>query len=463
MHKNSGDGSANNEQSDSSSDPPQHAIPLHRSPAVFAALCAIGNEGKSTTNVTQTTREDSVVGRSSAVTSTSKLFPKKRSQTHHRTAPYPRHNPLVSKKLPAVTTNKGPVMIAETSYMKSNSSWESLPPIPQNDIFITKSFSSPKNLNAGLTSSQSTIDVHGDKMQSFAIRNLAKQCTARQAKDVFHAPSENEVFPLNVEASTSKHSDIQRKQPFISSTRHPSFRRLYITQNMTLSERDISLQRHIRSSLNTHGICVIDGFLGEDFGNDVAAEVVKLHSSGDCVKGELLGGKKDGHTVRGDLVTWVDGTENGCKSLGAFCRKMDGIVAFGAGVTSGYNVCGGTKAMAARYPGNGTRYHLHVDNPAKDGRCLTCIYYINKNWETKTMGGTLRMHAQMSGKTANISPVFDRIAIFYSDSRNPHEVLPTYTDRYAVTVWYFDRDERAKALERMEAIARSSPSSAKQV
>lgn len=37
--------------------------------------------------------------------------------------------------------------------------------------------------------------------------------------------------------------------------------------------------------------------------------------------------------------------------------------------------------MIAVYPGNGTRYVKHVDNPAKDGRCFTTIYYCNDNWK----------------------------------------------------------------------------------
>lgn len=41
--------------------------------------------------------------------------------------------------------------------------------------------------------------------------------------------------------------------------------------------------------------------------------------------------------------------------------------------------------MVACYPGNGTAYKQHVDNPCGDGRLVTCIVYLNKNWDSKVL------------------------------------------------------------------------------
>ncbi|KAG7249505.1 hypothetical protein CRUP_011314, partial [Coryphaenoides rupestris] len=83
-------------------------------------------------------------------------------------------------------------------------------------------------------------------------------------------------------------------------------------------------------------------------------------------------------------------------------------------------------AMVACYPGDGTGYVRHVDNPNGDGRCITCIYYLNKNWDVKNQGGLLQIYPEGKNVVANIEPLFDRLLIFWSDRRNPHEVKPAF-------------------------------------
>ncbi|ERE73116.1 putative egl nine-like protein [Cricetulus griseus] len=106
------------------------------------------------------------------------------------------------------------------------------------------------------------------------------------------------------------------------------------------------------------------------------------------------------------------------------------------------------QAMVACYPGNGTGYVRHVDNPNGDGRCITCIYYLNKNWDAKLHGGVLRIFPEGKSFVADVEPIFDRLLFFWSDRRNPHEVQPSYATRYAMTVWYFDAEERAEAKKK---------------
>lgn len=52
-------------------------------------------------------------------------------------------------------------------------------------------------------------------------------------------------------------------------------------------------------------------------------------------------------------------------------------------ISMSMNISMSMQAMVACYPGHGACYVKHVDNPARDGRLLTCIYYLNKDWNCK--------------------------------------------------------------------------------
>lgn len=106
--------------------------------------------------------------------------------------------------------------------------------------------------------------------------------------------------------------------------------------------------------------------------------------------------------------------------------------------------------MIACYPSTGSHYILHVDNPNRDGRCITAIYYLNLHWDAVRSGGALRIFPEQGQSVAEVEPKFDRIIFFWSDRRNPHEVQPSHRTRYAITVWYFDADEREMALMRRQ-------------
>ncbi|KAF7266755.1 prolyl hydroxylase EGLN3-like [Rhynchophorus ferrugineus] len=108
--------------------------------------------------------------------------------------------------------------------------------------------------------------------------------------------------------------------------------------------------------------------------------------------------------------------------------------------------------MVACYPGSGAHYVKHVDNPNRDGRCITAIYYLNLNWDVHTCGGLLRIFPEgwREDKVADIEPLFDRLLFFWSDRRNPHEVQPAFDTRYAITLWYFDAAEREEAVRRYD-------------
>lgn len=223
------------------------------------------------------------------------------------------------------------------------------------------------------------------------------------------------------------------------------------------SERNEELCRNIINDMNTYGLSVVDDFLGMEKGLRILNEVHGMYAAGDFKDGQLVSSNQmasqDLRTIRGDKITWVTGVEPNSVNVGFLINQIDGLILRANsmqnnGKLGNYTIRERTKAMVACYPGSGSHYVMHVDNPNKDGRVITAIYYLNVNWDTIRSGGVLRIFPENGGSIAEIEPKFDRLIFFWSDKRNPHEVQPAHRTRYAITVWYFDAEERETALNR---------------
>jgi len=123
--------------------------------------------------------------------------------------------------------------------------------------------------------------------------------------------------------------------------------------------------------------------------------------------------------------------------LNVTCQEME-VEPLGLTVSS-FNA-----KLAITSPG-GSVYPLHIDNPqgfpAGDTRKLTCIIYLNPDYQEGD-GGELRIISGRHEKV-DLTPDGGRMVLFWSDEI-PHEVLPTAPeidslceskDRYALTVW----------------------------
>ncbi|EDW84755.1 uncharacterized protein Dwil_GK12967 [Drosophila willistoni] len=224
------------------------------------------------------------------------------------------------------------------------------------------------------------------------------------------------------------------------------------------------LCRNIINDMNQYGLSVVDDFLGPETGLKILNEVRSMYNAGAFQDGQLQTDQtnptaptvptvRGDKAVRGDKIKWVVGNETGCSNVRYLTNQIDSVVfrvntMKDNGILGKYDIRERTRAMVACYPGSGTHYVMHVDNPSKDGRVITAIYYLNINWDARESGGILRIRPTPGTTVADIEPKFDRLIFFWSDGRNPHEVQPAHRTRYAITVWYFDAKEREEALNR---------------
>ncbi len=219
------------------------------------------------------------------------------------------------------------------------------------------------------------------------------------------------------------------------------------TQSYTLED----LAKNILLKLNHQGYCVIDNFHKEEKALVILEEVKSIHAKEEMHSGQLSG-TVTSESIRGDLVKWVDGKVKGTENIALHMCRTDALLRQLNKMISYHTIEGRTQAMVACYPGAETRYRKHVDNPYQDGRCITTLYYLNKDYDRMVNGGVLRLYPHGGDEYVDIEPILDRLVLFWSDKRNPHEVLPSHTTRYAITLWYFDKEERDAEHQRLRKL-----------
>lgn len=60
---------------------------------------------------------------------------------------------------------------------------------------------------------------------------------------------------------------------------------------------------------------------------------------------------------------------------------------------------------------------------------FVCICLFGVRLCVQVHGGLLQIYPEGRNVVASIEPFFDRLLIFWSDRRNPHEVKPAYATR----------------------------------
>ncbi|EKX34027.1 hypothetical protein GUITHDRAFT_50268, partial [Guillardia theta CCMP2712] len=150
--------------------------------------------------------------------------------------------------------------------------------------------------------------------------------------------------------------------------------------------------QEVAESLSRGGFAVCDNFIPLELvrqaRREMAALVPHFEASEIWVgKDAAAGAQIQVPDVRGDRVLWMCGAHQTpsrgtwrCSTLLESSRRRGGWM---------QHVVERSDAMLAVYPGKDTRFQTHIDNTACDGRVLTCLCYLNTEWEEE-FGGALR-------------------------------------------------------------------------
>ncbi len=213
----------------------------------------------------------------------------------------------------------------------------------------------------------------------------------------------------------------------------------------------------IANKIAEHEFCVMDDFISKEIVTALAREVQNLHLETSLHQaGTGMGVATVNQALRGDYIGWLnDGKTNlqtnteikNSEAQAAYFEKMESLRLHLN--THLYLGLFGLESHLALYPA-GACYKKHIDrfknirvNDGKPARQISCILYLNENWED-AFGGQLRVYKNIENevffneKFFDILPISGRLVAFLSDTFY-HEVLSATQPRMSVTGWFLTR------------------------
>lgn len=153
--------------------------------------------------------------------------------------------------------------------------------------------------------------------------SVTKTSDNKRSNDFEIESGSSEKFILESEESQlhapdySKETGVPDNQPSVDSSMP------YIS---VVQSRNKALSDYVIKCLNSYGLCVIDNFLGDSKGTDILDDVTDLYDQGSLSSGELVNTASPKGAVRGDVITWVEGTELGCNNIAFLISSIDAIM-----------------------------------------------------------------------------------------------------------------------------------------
>jgi SM-20-related protein len=191
----------------------------------------------------------------------------------------------------------------------------------------------------------------------------------------------------------------------------------------------------ITDSFIQHGFQIIDNFLTTDH-YQALTNNAHIMMTNDCFKPAKIGQSIDNKiniNIRGDHIAWLpESTDN--SAINAYLNQLENLRK-----TLNESLYLGLlnyEAHFAIYQTN-SFYKKHIDQfSTKKDRRISCVYYLNPNWEKK-LGGALKLYDKKDQVLSTILPIGNRFIFFNSDL--PHEVETTYQTRYSIAAWLKNR------------------------